>query len=226
MARCAGIKRDGGRCTTVVEPSYTHCYQHDPDRAEERRRNASRAARSKPSREIVGVKAQLRDLARDVLAGDLPEVLEAAAGEWAPTLALYAAWDERRWRDLDGVFVEDSPLLSWVADDGRRRGDDAPVLVAHSSSVLAAAHLDDPAAALEPMLAEVCSVLEIAERPRWAAVQRWSLARPLSPRPEPFFLGDALVGLCGDGWHGRPRVESAYLSGLALGRELAARLTA
>ena len=81
MARCAGIKRDGGRCTTVVEPSYTHCYQHDPDRAEERRRNASRAARSKPSREIVGVKAQLRDLARDVLAGDLETGRAAVANQ-------------------------------------------------------------------------------------------------------------------------------------------------
>ena len=81
MARCAGIKRDGGRCTTVVDPSYTHCYQHDPDRAEERRRNASRAARSKPSREIVGVKAQLRDLARDVLAGDLETGRAAVANQ-------------------------------------------------------------------------------------------------------------------------------------------------
>jgi hypothetical protein len=81
MARCAGIKRDGGRCTTVVEPSHTHCYQHDPDRAEERRRNASRAARSKPSREIVGVKAQLRDLARDVLAGDLETGRAAVANQ-------------------------------------------------------------------------------------------------------------------------------------------------
>lgn len=74
MARCAGIKRDGGRCTTVVEPPQTHCYQHDPDRSEERRRNASRAATAKlrkPSKELAGVKVQLEDLARDVLAGDL-----------------------------------------------------------------------------------------------------------------------------------------------------------
>jgi hypothetical protein len=42
--RCAGIKRDGGRCTTIVKPPQTHCYQHDPERAGERKRNASRAA--------------------------------------------------------------------------------------------------------------------------------------------------------------------------------------
>ena len=68
MVRCAGIKRDGGRCTVIVNGSQTtYCYQHDPKRAEERRRNASRAARSKPSRELVGIKQRLSDLANDVL---------------------------------------------------------------------------------------------------------------------------------------------------------------
>jgi hypothetical protein len=69
MARCGGIKRDGGRCTVIVNGSQTtYCYQHDPKRAEERRRNASRAARAKPSRELTGIKQRLSDLADDVLA--------------------------------------------------------------------------------------------------------------------------------------------------------------
>jgi hypothetical protein len=38
MPRCAGIKRDGGQCTTIVPPPLTHCYQHDPDRAEDDQR--------------------------------------------------------------------------------------------------------------------------------------------------------------------------------------------
>ncbi len=81
MARCAGIKRDGGRCTTVVHPPQTHCYQHDPDRADERRRNASRAARGRPSREIVGLKAQLEDLVQDVLSGSLETGRAAVANQ-------------------------------------------------------------------------------------------------------------------------------------------------
>jgi hypothetical protein len=67
--RCAGIKRVGGQCTVIVNGSQTYCYQHDPKRAEERRRNASRAARSKPSRELAGIKQRLSDLADDVLEG-------------------------------------------------------------------------------------------------------------------------------------------------------------
>ena len=81
MARCAGVKRDGGRCTTVANGPQTHCYQHDPKRAEERRRNASRAAKSKPSRELVGIKARLSDLADDVLTGKVDRGVAGVASQ-------------------------------------------------------------------------------------------------------------------------------------------------
>jgi hypothetical protein len=81
MARCAGIKRDGTRCTVIVDGSQTHCYQHDPKRAEERRRNASRAARSKPSRELVGIKQRLSDLADDVLEEKVDKGVAAVASQ-------------------------------------------------------------------------------------------------------------------------------------------------
>jgi hypothetical protein len=81
MASCAGIKRDGGRCTVIVGGSQTHCYQHDPKRAEERRRNASRAARSKPNRELVGIKARLSDLADDVLEEKVDKSVAAVASQ-------------------------------------------------------------------------------------------------------------------------------------------------
>jgi hypothetical protein len=81
MARCAGIKRDGGRCTVIVNGSQTYCYQHDPKRAEERRRNASRAARAKPSRELTGIKQRLSDLADDVLADKVHRGVAAVASQ-------------------------------------------------------------------------------------------------------------------------------------------------
>jgi hypothetical protein len=67
MPRCSGVKRDGGRCTAIVSGSQTYCYQHDPARQAERKRNASKAARSKPSRELARIKQRLSDLADDVL---------------------------------------------------------------------------------------------------------------------------------------------------------------
>ena len=81
MARCAGIKRDGGRCTVIVNGSQSYCYQHDPKRAEERRRNASRAAKSKPSRELVGIKQRLSDLADAVLEEKVDKGVGAVASQ-------------------------------------------------------------------------------------------------------------------------------------------------
>ena len=66
---CAGIKRSGGRCTLSVEPGQTYCHHHDPTRASERSRAASRAGRSRPNRELQHIKRRLSELADDVLAG-------------------------------------------------------------------------------------------------------------------------------------------------------------
>ena len=163
--------------------------------------------------------------ALDLLPDHLAEERAAADRTWEPALALVAHWPTRVWPALDGAFVNDSPVLTFVADDGSRRGDGAPVLVAHSDPVLAAAHLDDPLGAGPIMLAELRAALGIASAPDAWDVRRWSLAKPLASRDEPFHLGPAGIGLAGDGWHGPSRVEAAYLSGLALGEALAARLT-
>ena len=163
--------------------------------------------------------------AADLLADELAAEVEAVRDrESLPALALAAGWPRPEWPDVDGVFVGDDPVLSWVADDGRRRGDGAAVLVAHTTAGFAAPRLDGPQAAAEPVLAALLRVLEIETRPDWVFLHRWSLSRPAEPHGEPYHLGDAMVGLCGDGWWGPPRVETAWASGRALGRALADRL--
>ena len=52
MGACNGTKRDGAPCTVAVPPGVFFCYGHD--RAEERRRSASRAATAKHSGVGVG----------------------------------------------------------------------------------------------------------------------------------------------------------------------------
>jgi len=71
MSACAGIKRDGGRCTLSADPSTGMCWLHDPARADERHRHASRAARSKGNKEVATLKEEIKSVIADVKAGDL-----------------------------------------------------------------------------------------------------------------------------------------------------------
>ncbi|QVT77915.1 Renalase [Nocardioides aquaticus] len=147
-----------------------------------------------------------------------------------PILALAAWWGARTWDGVvapgpfHGAFVNGDDHLSWIADDGRRRGDDAPVLVAHSTPALAAANLEDPQAAGPAMLAALQRLLRIEDDPAGTYVQRWSVARPTGERDDPYLLTESGLGVCGDGWGGPPKVETAWTSGRDLGRALAARL--
>ena len=147
-----------------------------------------------------------------------------AATPYTPALVLAAGFADRTWPGFDAAFVQDDPSLTFIADDGRRRGDDAAVIVAHSTADLARAHLDDPSAATATMLASVCRLTGVRAAPQWSFVHRWTFAQPATTRDEPWYLGDDLVGRCGDGWSARPRVEAAFESGRLLGAELARRL--
>lgn len=156
----------------------------------------------------------------DILGDDLGDERTAAESVWQPTVSLVARFGRRSWPSFDGVFVNESPVLTFIADDGRRRGDDEPFLVAHAHPLLAAAHLDEPETVLPAMCKELQLVLGIHEDPETMFTKRWSLAKPSVPKTAPFHLGHAKVGLCGDGWQREARIESAFLSGCALGRAI------
>lgn len=167
------------------------------------------------------------------LVGDDHPLAAALDREFEPVLAMAATWAERSWDHVsptgrfDGAFVNDHPVVAWVADDGRRRGDDAPVLVVHSTPDFAGGHLEDPAAAGPELVAALRSLMSLPE-PDDAHVHRWTFARPVGERTATHALvegPDGLVGACGDGWGASPKVETAWLSGRDLGRALVERLS-
>jgi len=167
--------------------------------------------------------------AYDLLPEPVADSLELGRGlDWAPTIAVWGAWAERWWSpDLEGAFVDGSPVVSWIADDGRRRGDGAAVLVAHVTGVFATARLDDPASAVEPVLAELGALLgrgAPVPAPEWVRSHRWALASPRHPHAASYALGPHLVGVCGDAWGPQARVEQAWISGHELGTALRQRL--
>jgi hypothetical protein len=80
-SRCRGIKRDGAPCSLSANGPDGYCWAHSPQHAEERRRMASRAGKSKPSRELAGIKQRLWDLADDVLEGRQDKAVAAVASQ-------------------------------------------------------------------------------------------------------------------------------------------------
>jgi hypothetical protein len=74
VSSCAGTKRDGNPCAADPTPGSRYCWHHDPYFAEERRRNASRAAsigNSKIGAEIRGVRLMVRDLVETTVSNQL-----------------------------------------------------------------------------------------------------------------------------------------------------------
>jgi hypothetical protein len=72
--------------------------------------------------------------------------------------------------------------------------------------------------------------------PSFARAHRWSLASTRQPHPQDFALisvgndtgaapGQGLIGVCGDAWGERSRVEQAWLSGDRLATALLNRIT-
>ncbi len=108
MPRCAGFKPDGAQCERIVDGRSTYCYSHDPTRKEQRRRAASKAGSAKPGSEIAEVKAQLRKLADDCLAGKIKPGVAAVThqilGTWLKALDSEARQREVTVRERE--FIE------------------------------------------------------------------------------------------------------------------------
>lgn len=147
------------------------------------------------------------------------------AQHWSPALTGVLRFPARRWPDFRGAFVNGHPVLSLVCDDGDRRGDNAPVLVAHTTPEFAARHLPQPTAAGPAVEQAVRDLLGLPEPAELVHVHRWTYAKPAPGGDGTYHLDDDGIGLAGDAF-GTPRVQSAWRSGRDLGRALVERLIA
>lgn len=179
----------------------------------------------------------LDDLPHDAVVLAMPDPQAARLApelcEWVdyePVIAVAAGWADRGWNLADAAFVNDDPDLSFLADDGARRGDGAAVLVAHTTADRARRHLDQPDDAVAPVLAAVRRLLDVSDEPVWTHVHRWTFAKPAGTHGDAafgLFTDRRPLGVCGDAWcpSGSPRVESAWLSGRRLGAAIADALS-
>jgi broad specificity phosphatase PhoE len=117
MPRCPATKRDGGQWTTIVGPEQTYCYQHDPERAEERKRNASRAGKS-GGKEVRALKRRISEVIEAVLEGSQDRGRAAVAIQGFNVLRGVLEL-ERKIREQEEV-LERLAALEQTQEGGRR----------------------------------------------------------------------------------------------------------
>ncbi len=119
-ARCSGITRSGSRCQRSAEGPNGLCWAHDPTNADQRRRLASKAGKSKPDRELANIKARLSDLARDVLEGRQDKGVAAGASQVLNVYLRAVSVELKAREQLE--LIERLEALEEQLDRGARRG--------------------------------------------------------------------------------------------------------
>jgi hypothetical protein len=85
LSVCAAIKPDGVRCKARAMKDAQRCFNHHPDYAQERQRNASkggkRGGRGRPSSELSRLQERFEELAEQVLSGEVERGVGAVAAQ-------------------------------------------------------------------------------------------------------------------------------------------------
>jgi predicted NAD/FAD-dependent oxidoreductase len=120
---------------------------------------------------------------------------------------------------FDGAFVHGSQL-SWVARNDSKPGrvEDGETWILHASPEWSQEHMEDAPELVRELLTDAFwRATGIAgERAAYAVSHRWRYAIPPEPLADRcLFDAERRLGACGD-WCGGPRVEGAFLSGVAI----------
>jgi hypothetical protein len=93
------------------------CWLHDPSRADQRHRHASKAARSKGNREVADLKDEIKSVIADVKAGDLDRNDAGVMIQGYRALKDFIAL-ERQIRETDELAAEIEALKEGLNDYG------------------------------------------------------------------------------------------------------------
>ena len=100
MKLCSATTKAGEPCKRPAQGRDEYCLGHDPTKAQERRKMASRGGRGKVNTEVREVKRLMKGLTAKVMSGDLkPAILYAAVA--AQNTLLKAIEVERRLEESD-----------------------------------------------------------------------------------------------------------------------------
>jgi renalase len=157
-----------------------------------------------------------------------PKLAGAAASVvMEPTWAIALGFTSPLQTEVEGCFVQDSPL-DWLARNRSKPGRDTQLdtWVLHASSQWSKQHIDlSKEAVIEQLHGAFAELIGCAvPAPAFSLAHRWLYARPAALH-QWGALADTDLGLyaCGD-WCSSGRVEGAWLSGQEAARKLMAHL--
>ena len=129
MSLCAGIKADGGRCGAQAMRGSEWCIGHDPDKAEARRRRASkggrRGGRGRPVAELAALRVENAEIRARLLGDELAPNVAPVAVQSLNTDArlVVAALKAREQEELERRLEEIEALVqSQKQQEGGRSG--------------------------------------------------------------------------------------------------------
>jgi renalase len=162
------------------------------------------------------------DAAVDLLDGLTPLARTARSVSWDPCWAVTLALAQESRAAFDGAFINDDPILGWAALDSGKPGRAGVAGIAERWVLHARPQWSRHYADIEPgdasrwLIRSFSARLRCSLIPAAAHARLWRRARPVDPLPRRCLWDEERrVGLAGD-WCGGPRIQGAFLSGLAL----------
>src|SRR5215212_10806084 len=101
MNQCRATTAKGERCEDAAHGSQDVCWSHDPKNAEQRSRQASRAATAKADKEVREVKREIRELIRRVREEDFDASKANSVNRLYQTLLQYIIVERGIYREDD-----------------------------------------------------------------------------------------------------------------------------
>lgn len=145
---------------------------------------------------------------------------------YRPTIAVMATFSgETNLAEHGGCQLADDPAVTFISDNHAKGVSAVPALTLHLSESWSHELWDAADVEIVERVWAAASAHLGSALPIEAHVQRWRYAGPTQMWPDPFVLwgDDPIVALAGEAFAG-PKVEGAYLSGLAAGEALLERL--
>ena len=154
---------------------------------------------------MPGIQAA-RIIENDEIANELNQQI------WASALSAWFVIDSDTPK-YDAMFVNNHEVVSLIVNDGKRRGDNAPVINVITTSNYAKQRLENFANYADEVIDHALEIWNIQSEVVEKGITRWSIAQP-SPAKRPEL--PQRLAIVGDAYSDNPRIESAWLDGVAV----------